>query len=146
MKSEDNRQGVVYCIKNIENNKVYIGSTLNYETRIKHHLLNVKHGVDRCFYSDFRENPYVWTIEILENNVDEECLQFLEEFYIKKFDAVYNGYNSTLNCSRRLGEKHYSEERNRKISESLKGEKNPNYGKHRKYIDPNDKSKGWVMV
>ena len=113
---------------------------------MKHHKIRAKQGWDVAFYEDYRKDPYCWTVTIIEDNVYESNLQYWEEFYIREYDAVYNGYNSTAKCSRKVGEHHYSKERNKKISESMKGKNNPNYGKHRKYKDPNNKSLGWIMV
>ena len=72
--------------------------------------------------------------EILDTNIDEFEAKCLEEYYIFSFSTFVGfndckGYNCTLGGDGQVGRKHTEEEK-MKISESIKGEKNPYYGKH----------------
>lgn len=138
------RQGVIYCIKNTSNNKVYIGQTLLFEHRIKTHKLRVKAGLNtHSFYEEMRTNPEIWEISILMSNVPQSELNDKEKYFIKLYDSFRNGYNQTIGGGCFSGHVKFSEERNKKISESMKGENHPNFGKHRVYTDPNNKSAGY---
>ena len=72
--------------------------------------------------------------EILDTNIDEFEAKCLEEYYIFSFRTFVGfkdckGYNCTLGGDGQVGREHTEEEKI-KMSESLKGEKNPFYGKH----------------
>ena len=72
--------------------------------------------------------------EILDTNLDEFTAKCLEEYYIFSFRTFVGfkdckGYNCTLGGDGQVGREHTEEEKI-KMSESLKGEKNPFYGKH----------------
>lgn len=76
-------------------------------------------------------NKYAWEnfehIVLFDNLTKEEaCL--LEQMYI----ALYNTTNTKYGYNQSLGGEHglHSEQSKKKLSESKKGKKNPNYGKH----------------
>lgn len=140
------RYGVIYSITNTENNMKYIGRTLYFDHRIKTHFYRAKQGWNVAFYEDYRKNPNCWEIEIIEDNVPEDELNQKEQYYIKYYDSIYSGYNHTKGGETKVGHLHYSKERNKKISESTKGENHPSFGKHRQYINPQNKKEGWIMV
>ena len=69
-----------------------------------------------------------WVHEILcENASNREEAEYLESLFISWFDSINKGYNISS-----YGGSSYkqTEEHKKKISESLTGEKNPNFGKH----------------
>ena len=64
----------------------------------------------------------------IECETPEELVFWLDEwekYYIWLYDSFYNGYNSTTGGCNGIR----NEETKRKISESMKGDKNPMYGK-----------------
>jgi group I intron endonuclease len=129
----------VYAIKNIINNKMYIGSAFNIDTRWKTHKLNLKRNthinikLQRAWIKYQESNFNFIILELVE---DKKKLREREKYLIDKFDTINNGYNiskeTTHPCveytmERRqklskaaLGKKH-SKETRQKISDSLKG-------------------------
>lgn len=114
--------GVVYCIINLINSKVYIGQTINLKNRLKQHrkpitsLDNLTY-LQRAFLKHGIEN---FEIEIIDYALDKDQLDFLEILYIDKF----NSRNSKYGYNIREGGKsagHPSKETLTKCSKSLKG-------------------------
>ena len=119
--------GYVYKITNTVNGKAYIGISVNEPTqgRIKEHLSGRGNRIIARAVKKYGKE--VFTYEILEENVFDEFLPDLEVAYIANFNTVVpNGYNLTSG-----GEvaKTLSDETRCKISDTLTGEKNPNFGK-----------------
>lgn len=88
--------GYIYIIRNIINDKVYIGQTKkSIEHRWSDHYKSYKIN-DYLLYRAMRkhgiENFYVEEIERCENN----SLNEREKYWINYYDSYYNGYNSTL--------------------------------------------------
>jgi len=122
--------GYIYIIKNIKNNKVYIGITSrNVQTRWKEHIykLNKKSHENKLLQKDW--NKYgkdMFIFEILKK-CDYSKLEKNENFYINKYKSTnkkfgYNnkseGYNGGMTDAVK-----------EKISLSVSGEKHPNHGK-----------------
>lgn len=126
MKSKDIIKGEIYIIKNNINNKVYVGQTIQgYKNRFWGHKHESK-SIDRPLYRAFRkygiENFYV---ELLEDNIPYELLDEREIYWIKYYDCVNpKGYNISLG-----GFNYRTEEERIRMSESMKGENNPMFGK-----------------
>lgn len=145
MNNDGERRGAIYAFVNKENNKKYIGRTLDIDHRIKTHLIRINKGLNNhTFYEDYRTNPDNFYILILLNNVPESKLNDLEKYFIKKYDSFNNGYNMT-NGGDTATKIRYSKERNQKISQTLKNN-SPSKGKHRVYNDPNNPKMGWKMM
>ena len=89
----------IYKITNIINNKLYIGQTINpVKDRFKRHINDA-----------FKENPlnthfarairkygkenFIW--EIIDTANSEEELKLKEQYWIRYYDAINNGYNET---------------------------------------------------
>lgn len=115
----------IYKITNTINGKIYIGkhSTDNLEdgymgSGIVLHKAKQKYGLES------------FTKEYLAFCDTEKMLNFLEKFYIKKFNAQNPeiGYNLTAGGDGIVGH-HHTEESKKKISEARKGSNNPMYGK-----------------
>ena len=115
--------GVIYMIKNKINGKIYIGQTIrSVEKRFKRHQRKSsecpaisaaikKHGWEN-FEKDWYECP-------------DEDLNFDEELLVRELNTmVPHGYN----LKEGGGNGKPSDETKQKISESLTGEKNPNFG------------------
>ncbi|MCI7208408.1 MAG: hypothetical protein MSA15_20755 [Clostridium sp.] len=149
MKKQKEVYGIIYVIRNKVNNKLYIGQTINkrgfkgrypyggegvervykYHKHCKdsrssynEHLLN---SIEKYGFNTFK------VIEEFDIAYSKEELNKLEYMYIKVYNTDSNkyGYNN-----REGGENgKLSEETKQKMKENhadVKGEKNPNYGKH----------------
>lgn len=123
--------GVIYKITNQINNKIYIGQTVNWDERYRHHRQeayrknteNAKRPIYRAIRKHGLKN---FKFEIIDIADDKAELDNLEIYYIDKFNSLidHNGYN--LEKGGANGRK--SEYTKRKISEAQKGEKNHMYG------------------
>lgn len=89
----------IYCIKNIINNKKYVGKTeLSIENRFKQHIYDSsKRELEkRPLYSAIKkygkENFIVYLLE--ECKIEEACDR--EKSWIKELDTFNNGYNATI--------------------------------------------------
>ena len=119
----------IYTIRNTENDKVYVGSSLNIEKRFLKHKTQLKNRVHsnkhlEKSYHLYGEDSFVF---IVEEICGKEELLDLELSYIIKYDALNEtkGYNMTvpkkhpsLVCS-----KGYS----KKMSQVMKGTKPRNF-------------------
>lgn len=87
----------IYIIKNIINNKVYIGQTTQpINIRFNNHKM-ASRIEDTKFYRAIRKyGEDKFYIEPLEENVPIEKLNEREQYWIQFFDSYQNGYNSTL--------------------------------------------------
>lgn len=120
------RTGIIYGYTNLESGKMYIGQTLHPEARYKAHRYDkYKTG----WHKDYQNNPDKYEYSVIEYDVPEDKLDEREIFWISFFDSYHNGYNLTEGGNS-LREYKYTDESKQKISESLKGEKNPFYGRH----------------
>lgn len=101
---EDDHYGLIYCAKNIENNKVYIGQTTKkLETRVHQHFKNAKNNnrssyKNSYFYNSIRKNGedvFQWIVLYYAGN--KELLNEAEKYYIKLLNSSNNryGYNLT---------------------------------------------------
>jgi len=140
--------GYIYLLINKTNNKKYIGQTVcdDINTRWKQYKSMDKSSIGRCLYNSFQKygiNNFKFKIICVCFN--EDCNKFEKE-YIKKYNTISpNGYNLMEGGN---NSKHHpdtieliraslkgritspiTDEIRKKISESLKGDKNPNYGK-----------------
>jgi len=87
----------IYCIKNLITNKVYIGSSVNIQSRLKthkHSLLNNKHHSLKLQRSYNKHGIEIFSFEILEL-CDKKDLEKNEKEWINHFNSFNNGYNST---------------------------------------------------
>jgi group I intron endonuclease len=141
--------GYIYLITNKINGKQYVGQTQCEDiwTRWKQHM-----KIDSCSLGRYIANAYKkYGIENFDFKIicvcfDENCDDYEDE-YVKKFNTIVpNGYNLRGGGGNR-GKHHpetlklmseklkgriwtpMTDEIRKKISEALKGEKNPNFGK-----------------
>jgi len=128
----------IYIIKNIENNKSYIGSAKSILSRLYNHKYQLdrnKHFNKHLQSSYNKYGSEKFTFDILKE-VDIKNLEIFEEFFIKEYKTNNPnfGYNKRLDCKTNLGLKfskehidnlrkshignRQSEESKRKIAES----------------------------
>lgn len=145
--------GIVYIVKNLNNGKIYIGQTTeSLEKRKRKHYTSSKIGSTFIFHKalrKYKKSNFEW--KKIYKCYSAEELNEKEEYYINFYNSWfgnYKGYNMSLGGRGQNGYKHsketlkklsgknhwttkksFSEEHKRKISESIKGEKNPFYGK-----------------
>lgn len=119
----------VYKITNDVNDKVYVGQTTEtLEQRFRRHMGYQKDEHDTKFYRAVRKYGVEhFKIELIEEVNSREELDTREEYWIKKLDAIDNGYNTALG---KIGGDTLSKNPNleaikKKISDSKKGDKNP---------------------
>lgn len=124
---------VIYKITNLINHKIYIGQTIEYEERIRHHKQTAfrenSKEKDRPLYRAIRKYGLDnFKFEIIDKADSIEELNEKEIYYINKYDSCVDnekGYN--LDKGGKNGRK--SEETKRKIGDAQMGELNHAYGK-----------------
>lgn len=93
----------IYCIRNLENNKVYVGKSVNIYERLKQHktMLNRKikqqenqHLINA--WHKYGEDIFEYTIlEYIDNTIEEyeKTLAERELYWMKICDSLNSGYN-----------------------------------------------------
>jgi group I intron endonuclease len=103
---KDRNKSGIYCIRNLVNNKVYIGKSINLYYRIKAHItgLNTKNLNENCYlinsWHKYGSNNFEYfIIEYLEKN--EQLIAKRELYWIQSYDALNpnKGYNLRLDSS-----------------------------------------------
>ena len=112
----------IYLIKNIVNNKVYIGSAVNIDNRWPRHRYDLKEGKHHSEHLQSAWNKYgeqSFTFEVLEEVSNQEHLLAYEQVYLDYYKSyeIDRGYNICKVAGSSLGIKH-SEETRKKMSES----------------------------
>jgi group I intron endonuclease len=118
----------IYCIENRENGRKYVGQTMDYVKRARHHASNIRKG--RFSNKEMTEDsikfgPSAFKIYILiECAKNQDLLNALEVFFIKYLktkieDGGYNIRNGGGGAGHR-GRKH-SDETKKKLSKVAKG-------------------------
>jgi len=88
----------IYKITNIKNNKIYIGFTIqNIKDRWYGHISDTNNGSNLKIHNAIRKHgKESFRIEEIYTSKDKDhCLNIMEEYFIKHFDSVNNGYNIT---------------------------------------------------
>lgn len=120
----------IYAIRNLKNNKIYIGQSTNIERRFREHK-------NRGFFTEYETPIYKafrkyglenFSFEVLEE-AEQSKLNEKEIFYIKIYRSNEKkfGYNLTDGGTGYRGK--FAEEHKQKMSLAKKGEKNPMYKK-----------------
>lgn len=92
----------IYMIKNTVNNKVYIGSSVNLNRRIKKHFYEIKkkfhHNkhLEKAVHKYGVENFEIYLLEVFDIITDNK-LRKIEESFIEKYDSYKKGYNQLEN-------------------------------------------------
>ena len=124
----------IYKITNMVNGKVYIGQAKDIEHRWVEHKSNCK-TKNYVLYRAMRKYGFEnFSFEILME-CEEELLNLMEIYYIKKYNSYINwensnGYNETVGGDKGVKGLRHTKESKKKMSENKKGEKNSFYGKH----------------
>lgn len=120
--------GQIYRLTNKINGKMYHGQTTKED--INKRWSEYK-GI-RCYnqpklYRALKKHgPENFLFEVINTSPqNQQQLDNLETFYIRKYDSMNNGYNCNEGGA---GRGHVCEETKRKLSISNKGENNPNFG------------------
>lgn len=130
-----NKISGIYCIKNIINNKVYIGSAVDIRKRWFHHKNDLRKNKHHSSYlqkswKKYGEKSFKFFIVEICKKCDDDFLKSKEQKWMdltKCYERVF-GYNLATKSDRCTGVKH-SEETKRIWSEQRKGEKNGMFGK-----------------
>lgn len=88
----------IYQIKNIQNNKLYIGQSIDIIKRFQHHKSDLntnKHYNKHLQAAWIKYGEQSFEFSILEEVEDINVLNDLEIYYIEYLDTFYNGYNQT---------------------------------------------------
>lgn len=123
------RKCYIYAIKNISNNKRYIGSSIHLLIRLRTHFQQLR---DNIHYSEKLQNAYnkhgkdKFITEILEEfDLLEKDRNEVEMNYINQYNSYINGYNGIKDAVVNITEKNYSLEKRKivgqKISKAKKG-------------------------
>jgi group I intron endonuclease len=135
---------VIYKILNVINNKIYIGSTVNYNTRKYDHIWSLNNGKHRNkilqrAWNKYGKDNFIFEIVETIDNLDDLLIR--EQHYINLFKSYKreNGYNINPIAGSNLGfkmpdeakeklriintGKKHSDETRKKISEVQKGKK-----------------------
>lgn len=93
--------GVIYCITNLESGKAYIGSSLDFESRKRQHLKDLKAGTHHCCHLQNAWNKYgkeLFEFSFLEEDVDKEILFQRERYWIEYYNTHDRdwGYNLAI--------------------------------------------------
>jgi group I intron endonuclease len=125
---------IIYLIENLINHKIYIGQTIRVlNKRFSQHKSDSKKLNKRSFsYLHNAMSKYGcenFKIHHIDSASSMEELNKLEIWFIDFFQSTNKeiGYNIAYGGN---GKGKYSDESRRKMSDSHKGEKNNNYGKH----------------
>jgi len=104
----------IYQIKNIKNNKVYIGSSINIKSRFQKHLSELRRNVhpNKHLLESFkRYGEHSFDFFILEEIEDLSLLTHREQYYLDLFKSYdkNNGYNLRKIAENNFGYKHSQE-------------------------------------
>lgn len=116
--------GIIYKYTS-PSGKSYIGQTIHEYIRKQRHKHAAKTGATNKFYRAVRKygwNNFIYEVLFTINNDDKtrvkQKLDYMERYYIRKFDSYYNGYNMTEGGEGGSGL--HTEEYKQRMSERMK--------------------------
>lgn len=124
----------IYKITNTVNGKVYIGQSIRpIEKRFQRHINDAVNNVlDTHFARAIRTyGEDNFKLELIETCNTQEELNLREQYWIRHYDSIHNGYNETDALYKRGGNTYFSKtesemaEISDKIRKSKVGSKNP---------------------
>ena len=89
----------IYMIKNIKNNKVYIGSSIHVYKRRRSHYSKLRKNEHYNRYLQFSWNKYKeenFKFETIQLNIKKEHLHLMERYYIRKYRSLDKKYGYNL--------------------------------------------------
>jgi group I intron endonuclease len=104
----DLRGSGIYQIRNILNNKVYIGSSYNIEGRWYQHKYLLKKGKHHSYllqkaWDEHGEGNFEF--EVIELNLNREVLFEREQYWMDTFNVIEDGYNVSPIAGKNVGRK-----------------------------------------
>ena len=131
----------VYSIQCLDENikEFYIGSTDNFNKRVKSHKDDYNSGRNVKVYNFIRENGGIsnWEINYIQKFkfLTKEELRQYEQRYLDDYKPELNANRAYITEEQKIEEqKIYSKEYRIKYSEKLKNQKKDNYEKHKEQI------------
>ena len=126
----------IYKITNIQNNKVYIGQSIRpIKDRFNRHINDAINNIlDTHFARAIRKygiGPEIWELQIIDNAESQEELNQKEQYWIRYYNSVEEGYNETDAISKCGGNTYQSKTEEEmeiiknKIRQTKLGKKNP---------------------
>jgi group I intron endonuclease len=130
----------IYTIYSKSQNKYYVGKSKDIEKRFLKHKSDLR--LNR-HHSKYLQNVYnKYGLEDLSFEIIQECSyeesSSLEKYYIKKYNSFEEGFNNTEGGEWGAPGRKFSAETLAKLSNNIKGDKNPCYGKWGD-LNPNSK-------
>jgi group I intron endonuclease len=126
-------KNVIYKIRNVVNNKFYVGSTVNTETRFKAHRRNLRTGKHQSPHMQAAWNKYgedCFKFEIIEHVENSEDLLKTEQVWLDEHAGKPYCYNWATDASAPMRGKKHTQETLVKIKENRVAPKGDNhYGK-----------------
>jgi group I intron endonuclease len=88
---------LIYQLRNLINNKCYIGKTRDLKTRIRRHLQEARSGTPRHLYNAINKYGFdKFNVEVLEEGIADEFVDDRERFWIGQANSLHPiGYNMT---------------------------------------------------
>lgn len=117
----------IYIIKNSKNGKVYIGESVNVQSRIRKHKVVTTQIIHKAFEKYGIENFDVY-VEYFPDFKKKDLVELEGELIVKFNSLAPNGYNVLKEGSNWGGCKH-SDETKKKMSDDRSGSKHPSFGK-----------------
>lgn len=143
-KKELSKKSGIYQIRNLINNKVYVGSSSNLRTRMNAHFNELNKNKHHSIYLQNAFNKYGeqnFVFEVIEFVKNKDNLIESEQYWINKLDSVSSGYNiqpiagkpsvtdrlrqAVIESNKR---RVHTEEQNKAHSIRMSGTGNPMYG------------------
>jgi len=124
--------GAVYRITHKASGTTYVGSTNDMKRRWRDHRGSLRRGVHdnlrlQRAWDKHGEDAFEWVA--LEHGIADEELVTREQYWLNWHRGRGEVYNFGECAAHAMRGRRLSAERRRKLSESKKGEKNPNWGK-----------------
>ena len=122
----------VYKITCTITNEFYIGSSVNMNNRYRHHKHDLNYNIHanvnlQRLWNEYNENRF--TFEVIEY-CNKEVLRDREQYYIDMYKDSGFLCNVSIDSKSIMGGRKHTEESKKKMSNSVKGEKHHQYGKH----------------
>ncbi len=119
------KQSGIYMIKNLINDKIYIGSATNFSKRKCEHFRRLRKNMHENSYLQNAWNKYEeknFTFIVLEITKKEDLLLVEQKYIDQYFDKQINCYNIAKNASSPMKGRKHTEEYKKRVSQSMKGQ------------------------